>query len=169
MAIKFVTGSANKFAEVRAVLPDLERLECDLVEIQELDAQAIIVEDTSLHLDCLAGGALPGPLIKWFIKGRPLADLYDLARRFDDFGALARTVIGFTDATGAMRYFTGEVRGTVVRPHRAGAFGWDPLFAPRGAGNRTFDEMTAEEKLSLSMRGLAARQLKAWLDARAAG
>lgn len=80
MSIHFITSSANKFKEIQTLVPNLERVEIDLPEIQEIDAQKIIeakldaafehhagpfiVEDTSLYLDCMNG--LPGPLIKWF-------------------------------------------------------------------------------------------------------
>jgi inosine/xanthosine triphosphate pyrophosphatase family protein len=70
--IKFITGNANKFKEISAVVPGLlEQLDVDLPEIQEFDAHLIIrdkleaarlhhddefiIEDTSLYLDCLGG------------------------------------------------------------------------------------------------------------------
>src|SRR3989344_459304 len=42
MALYFLTGSKNKFAEIKAVLPQVEQLERDLTEIQELDPHKII-------------------------------------------------------------------------------------------------------------------------------
>jgi len=93
MALYFLTGSKNKFAEIKAVLPQVEQLERDLTEIQELDPHKIIaaklfearthhgnsfmVEDTSLYLDALNG--LPGPLIKWFMKTFGGRGLYEIA------------------------------------------------------------------------------------------
>jgi inosine/xanthosine triphosphate pyrophosphatase family protein len=82
MAINFITGSRDKFIELKTVIDSLEQIEMELPEIQELDAHKIIeaklkeaitrvageyiVEDTSLYFDAL--GSLPGPLIKWFVK-----------------------------------------------------------------------------------------------------
>ena len=82
MELYFITGNKNKFAEVKAIIPNVKQLDIDLPEIQEIDAKNIIrakllealrhkqvefiVEDTSLHFDCLNG--LSGPLIKWFLK-----------------------------------------------------------------------------------------------------
>ena len=83
--IDFITGSANKFAEVQQVLVHVEltQLRIDLPEIQKVDAKKIIeaklqealrhkpegdfiIEDTSLYMDALPG--LPGPLVKWFLE-----------------------------------------------------------------------------------------------------
>ena len=33
----FITGNNNKFAEIKAIIPDIEQLELDLEEIQEID------------------------------------------------------------------------------------------------------------------------------------
>ena len=38
-------------------------------------------------------------------------------------------------------------------------FGWDPIFIPEGK-KKTFAQMTAEEKNSLSMRKIALEKLK---------
>ena len=77
----FVTGNPGKLAEIKSLLPEVEQLDIDLTEIQDIDARNIIrekltearrhqkgellVEDTSLYLDCLNG--FPGPLIKWLL------------------------------------------------------------------------------------------------------
>lgn len=81
MRLLFITGNKGKFEEVKAALSFVEQFNVDLPEIQEIDSRKIIkfkllealrhknagfiVEDTSLHLDCLNG--LPGPLIRWFL------------------------------------------------------------------------------------------------------
>lgn len=47
---------------------------------------------------------------------------------------------------GHVEYFRGEVEGQIIWPPRGDAgFGYDPVFLPDGF-NRTFGEMTAEEK-----------------------
>src|SRR5579872_5226512 len=105
MALYFLTGSKDKFAEVKTVLPHVEQMEMDLDEIQELDPHKIIanklfqaratlrhgsslmVEDTSLYLNGLNG--LPGPLNKWFLKALGYEGLVKLA---ETFGPAARAV-----------------------------------------------------------------------------
>ena len=53
------------------------------------------------------------------------------------------------------RFWEGRVEGTIVWPPRGeGGFGYDPVFVPEGH-DRTFAEMTLEEKQALSHRGRA--------------
>lgn len=178
MSLYFITGSDHKFEEVKAVLPDIERLDLDLPEIQEIDPKVIIqaklkeatahhdgefiVEDTSLFLDCLP--SLPGPLIKWFLKALTNQGLYDLAAKYGVFGAEARTTIGYAAGHDDIHYFEGSTRGTIVPLRSTGnfGFGWDPIFQPEGSA-KTHAEMTREEKNAVSQRGKAARQLAAFL------
>lgn len=176
MTLYFITGSKHKFAEIKAVIPEVEQLERDLTEVQELDAHKIIaaklfearthhgntfiVEDTSLYFDALGG--LPGPLIKWFMKSIGNEGLYKLAQIFGNFGATAKTIIGYVDEKGKMEFFEGEVKGKIVEPRGETTFGWDPIFMPEGY-QKTFAELSAKEKNSISMRRLAAEKLKAHL------
>ncbi len=51
-------------------------------------------------------------------------------------------------------------------PRGTNGFGYDPIFYYRPYG-RTLGEVSNEEKLAISHRGLAFRQLRAWLAARA--
>ncbi len=179
MHVCFITGNANKFAEARAIVPGLEMLEMDLPEIQEIDARAIIaaklaeavrrepgralvVEDTSLYLECLHG--LPGPLIKWFLQAMGPRGLYDVASKFAETRATARTLVGYADG-GEVRFFEGVVAGSIVAPRGATKFGWDPIFRPSGQ-LKTFAEMTREEKNAISMRRKAFAALKEFLDGR---
>lgn len=176
MALYFLTGSRDKVAEMRAILGDVEQLDIDLPEVQEIDAHkiieaklveaqkhhqgALIVEDTSLYLDALGG--LPGPLIKWFMKTVGNEGLFKMVQAFDNYGAEAKTIMGYADGTGGLEFFEGTVYGTIVEPRGAKGFGWDPIFEPRGTG-KTFAELSAEEKNTYSMRRLAAEKLKEFL------
>ena len=93
MKLYFLTGNTNKFSEAKAILPEIEQINLDLVEIQELDAKKIIrskldqaikespekrffCEDTSLYINCLE--QLPGPLIKWFLQSLGTQGIYDI-------------------------------------------------------------------------------------------
>jgi len=177
MPLYFITGNKNKFNEVKSVLPDIEHLDMDLPEIQDIDAHKVvkakllsafehkkgefIVEDTSLYLDCLNG--LPGPLVKWFQKTIGIEGIADLAEKFGNDGALAKTVIGYAKNPGEIRFFEGDVSGTIVPPRGEHKFGWDPIFRPDGH-KKTFAEMDDEERMSLKMRRIAALKLKEFLD-----
>ena len=53
----------------------------------------------------------------------------------------------------------GECRGEIIRsPRGSNGFGYDPVFAPEGHV-RTFGEMNDDEKLALSHRSRAAKQI----------
>ena len=54
--------------------------------------------------------------------------------------------------------FTGEIRGTIAeKPSGTNGFGYDPIFIPEGF-NKTFAELSREEKNSISHRGRAMRK-----------
>ncbi|MBX3428041.1 MAG: RdgB/HAM1 family non-canonical purine NTP pyrophosphatase [Hyphomonadaceae bacterium] len=64
---------------------------------------------------------------------------------------------------GSVESFEGEARGTIVWPPRGDkGFGYDPIFQPLGL-DRTFGEMTHEEKLPLTHRARAFEKLVASL------
>ncbi len=177
MKIYFATGNSDKFQEAKTVLPELEQVKIDLPEIQELDAKAVIaeklkealkhnsagfiVEDTSLYIDGLNG--LPGPLVKWFTKAIGNEGVYKMAEASGDPKAQAKTIIGYATDAGDIHFFEGAIHGTIVFPRGETKFGWDPIFQPDGH-ERTFAEMTPEEKNEISMRRIAFSKLKDFLE-----
>lgn len=170
--ITFITGNKNKLREAQEILGEVKGHNVDLPEIQEVDPHVIIkakleearkqgltnfiIEDTSLYFDALNG--LPGPLIKWFLETIGNDGLYDLVRNKDP-KAQAKTIIGYSDSEGKISYHEGVVEGKIVAPRGETNFGWDPIFRPDGH-DKTFAEMSAEEKNSLSMRKMALEDLK---------
>jgi XTP/dITP diphosphohydrolase len=65
---------------------------------------------------------------------------------------------------GSERVFVGEALGEIVWPPRGGrGFGYDPIFQPHGR-DRTFAEMTPDEKLPLTHRAKAFAKLLASLS-----
>jgi non-canonical purine NTP pyrophosphatase (RdgB/HAM1 family) len=177
MDLYFITGNKNKFEEAKSVMPDLRQLEIDLPEIQEIDARAVIkekllealkrhqggfvVEDTSLYFECLNG--LPGPLIKWFLKTIGNEGLFKLVQGFGNPTAQAKTMIGYAKSADDIHYFEGIIEGTVVAPRGETNFGWDPIFQPAGH-DRTFAEMSRDEKNSISMRKMAFTKLRGFVQ-----
>ena len=159
MSIHFITGNANKFAEVSVVLDGVKQLDLDLPEIQSLDPKEIIeaklkaalehvpggvmVEDTSLYLDGLHG--LPGPLIRWFLKALGRDGLAKLVLSSGNDRATAKTVIGYATHKGEIHFFEGAISGRIVMPLGETSFGWDPIFQPDGH-DITFAEMALRRK-----------------------
>ncbi len=174
MVLYFITGNKGKLAEAKAILGNVESVDFDLPEIQELDPMKIIeaklkearkiregeffVEDTSVYLNCLNG--FPGPQIKWLLQSIRNEGIYELVSKYQDQGAVARTMIGYINGDN-IQYFTGEVKGKIVAPKGTG-FGWDPIFQPEGY-DITFGEMNAEEKNKISMRKQALVKMKEYL------
>jgi non-canonical purine NTP pyrophosphatase (RdgB/HAM1 family) len=177
----FVTGNPGKLAEIKSLLPEVEQLDIDLMEIQDIDARNIIrekltearrhqkgellVEDTSLYLDCLNG--FPGPLIKWLLGSIGDVGIFELAQRMGNDGAQAKTIIGHVDEHGTVSFFEGVLRGRIVKPHGDQGFGWDRIFQPEGT-ERTFAAMSATEKNSISMRRRALQAFLEWFRTRPA-
>lgn len=175
----FITGNAGKISEAKSILGAnrIEALDIDLPEIQEIDAHKIIkakltealkhkdgdliVEDTSLYLDVLNG--LPGPLIKWFLAKMKADGLFEIAEKFGNYKAQAKTIIGYAKDNKNIKFFEGIIEGEIVKPSGDKGFGWDPIFKPNGY-NISFGEMDREEKNLFSMRKLAFEKLRDYLD-----
>ncbi len=72
------------------------------------------------------------------------------------------TVIAFV-TDNAVHYFDGRVDGRIIAERRGeGGFGYDPLFVPDGY-DKTFAEMSAEQKNAISHRGQAVAKFAAFM------
>lgn len=179
MSLFFVTGNEMKYSEMAELIPNLKQLDLDLPEIQEIDPKKIvkeklseaftqsklkgqfIIDDTSLVFEAL--GNLPGPLIKWFLKGLGLKGIADLVAKLNDTRAQATAIIGYASDPQKIQFFEGTLKGDIVSPRGAG-FGWDPIFQPEGS-SLTFAEMGQTEKNRISHRSKAATKLVEYLKA----
>ena len=175
--LSIITGNKNKFEQVRAIIPEAQQLDIDLIEIQELDPKKVIehkikevfkqtdsevfVEDTCLYLEGLNG--LPGVLTKWFIKSIGAEGIYKMAQSFGCLSARAETLVGYAKDENQIYFFQGEDKGTIVAPRGALGFGWDSIFVPEGL-DRTYGEMEFEERAKTSMRRIAVQKLKDFLE-----
>ncbi len=173
----FITGNKNKLLEIQAVLPNVEQLEIDLDEIQETDPKKIIehkmkealkyqngefiIEDTSLYIKSL--NDLPGPLIKWFMQKLGVNGIFEMVKKLGNDKAEAKTIIGYAKNKDEIHFFEGSIKGTIVKPSGPTNFGWDPIFKPAGY-DKTFQEMSKEEKNKISMRRMAVEKLKTYLE-----
>lgn len=178
MELVFVTGNKNKAKEAAEILDNVHVINeyLELTEVQGEPEEIIknklseayittkrplFVEDTGLFLDALNG--LPGPYIKDFLKNMSHEKLSEVANISDDGRASAKCFIGYIDHNGITRIFTGEVRGRIVKPRGESNFGWDPVFMPDGF-EKTFAEMTSEEKNRISHRRRALEAFRDYLN-----
>jgi XTP/dITP diphosphohydrolase len=171
--VVLVTGNLGKLAEARRLCgADLEAVEVDLPEIQSLDlitvlrakgeeashrlGRPLIVEETGLELDAMAG--FPGPLVKWMLEAVGAEGIARAALALGDDRVTARCALLLLEPEREV-VAVGETHGRVALPPRGdGGFGWDPVFVPDGE-NRTYAELSPEEKDRLSHRGRAWREL----------
>jgi len=172
----FVTGNKGKFDEASKIITNLEQKDIDLIEIQSLNPEEIIkakldeakkyiqgniiVEDGGLYIDSLNG--LPGPLIKWFMKSLDNEGLYKITESCENKKAEAKVIIGVSFDYRDIKFFEGSISGIIVSPRGENGFGWDKIFQPDGF-NKTFAEMTLDEKNEISMRKIAFKKLKEYL------
>ena len=177
MDIYLITGNKNKLREAEQILKvKLKNVDLDLDEIQELDSDKIVehkvkqawtlikkplfVWDQSLYIHCL--NDFPGPLIKWFWTKVTLEKICQIANFFDDHKIYTKTTLTYYDGKN-MRHFYGVVHGTIPTQQRGtNGFAWDPIFIPEGY-DKTFAEMTAEEKNAISMHKIALEKLRDYL------
>ncbi|MDD9953960.1 MAG: non-canonical purine NTP pyrophosphatase [Candidatus Woesearchaeota archaeon] len=173
--ISFITSNTKKFEEAKAILPSLEQKQLDLPEIQDTNPEKVVgaklkaalkhcdevvVEDTSLHMDCLGG--LPGPFIKHFLETIGPDGLFELAEKLGNNKAQGKAIFGYGKGN-ELHFFEGIVEGTIVKRRVADGFGWDLVFQPDGE-SKTFAEMTVEEKNKISHRKKAAEKLREFLN-----
>ena len=173
-----ITGNRHKLREARQILgPGVEGLAIELDEIQGLDedriaehkakaafdiaGKPVVIWDQSLYIRCLGG--FPGPLIKWFWEQVGAARICSIARALGDQAISTRTTLTHYDGS-SLRHCYGELEGTIPpEPRGSNGFAWDTIFIPEGH-QRTFAEMTADEKNAISMHRLALEQLRAFLS-----
>lgn len=66
-----------------------------------------------------------------------------------------KTVLAYIDNSGKEHYFEGKIEGKITKEKRGdGGFGYDPIFIPNGF-DKTFAELSLEEKGKISHRALA--------------
>ena len=186
MKIIFATNNAHKLKEVQAVLGDGFTLvtprECgvteEIPEEQEtLEGNAsqkahylhdrtgcdCFADDTGLEVEAL-GGAPGVHSARYATDGHDFAannrlllrNLEGVANRRARFRTVISLILG-----GEERLFEGIVEGRII-DRETGHEGFDPLFVPDGY-DRTFAELTTEEKNAVSHRARAVRKLADYL------
>lgn len=91
--------------------------------------------------------------------------MYKLLDGHQDKSAIAVCNVGFsTGKPGADPViFCGQTHGTIVKPRDGEqVFGWDNIFRPQGC-DKTFADMTVNEKNEISFRSLALRSFQEYI------
>jgi len=191
--IVFATANENKTAEVRELLKDLYEVKSlvdigcteDIPETSNtLEGNAkqkadyvkakygfdCFADDTGLEVEALNGA--PGVFTARY--GGPEKDAQQnmnyLMNELEKVGALDRSERGARFRTAIHLIINGHEIGVDgicnghIAPLQSGSsgFGYDPVFIPKGE-DRTFSEMNADEKNSMSHRGSAIRSMLEYL------
>jgi XTP/dITP diphosphohydrolase len=178
------TKNVHKLREMAPILEsygfrlqpaDLPKIEIQSDSLQEIVAYAakslprldkpVIVEDAGLFINALNG--FPGPYSHYAYKTIGCKGILKLMQQATDRTAVFQSAIALKTPTGEIHVFTGEARGTITTQERGThGFGFDPIFQPQDT-NKTFAEMTLQEKNLYSHRAKAAKKLAEHLTAKA--
>ncbi|KAI1261278.1 inosine triphosphate pyrophosphatase [Xylariaceae sp. FL1019] len=177
--LNFITGNANKLAEVKAILAptgiSMRNQSLDLPEIQgtvedvtrekcrvaaDIVGGPVLVEDTCLCFNALNG--LPGPYVKWFMSSIGHEGLNNMLAAYPDKSAQAVATFGFCKGPGQeILLFQGRTDGKIVPARGPTNFGWDPIFEYEG---QTYAEMDKAAKNKISHRYKALEKLREWIE-----
>ena len=188
MKIIFASQNPNKIAEIRAKLPAYELVGLDektfpeelletgntlnanalqkVRQVYEKTGENCFADDTGLEVSALDGE--PGVYSARYAGPQKNSE--------DNMSLLLQNLDGKTSRQASFRtvialiwegkeyVFEGICKGEITKG-RSGkkGFGYDPIFQPEGY-NRTFAEMTMEEKSVISHRGLAVDRLVEFLE-----
>lgn len=181
--IVFATNNKNKLAEVRQMLPDYEVVGLqdigftdDIPETADtFEGNALLKADhitEKYGLDCFADDsgleveALDGApgIYSARYAGEPvdhqknIDKILDALKDTTNRQARFKTVIAL-NYQGNKYFFEGIVKGEILHKRQGdGGFGYDPIFKPESY-ERSFAEMTTEDKGQISHRGKAVQQL----------
>jgi XTP/dITP diphosphohydrolase len=194
----FATGNKHKLREMRELLPGIELDGLpENVELPPEDGEsfasialekarvahaatgmAAIADDSGIG--AVALGGRPG-IHSARYGGAAASDKENLAKLLREVaaagggerGAYYTCALALVEADGSEHVFEAECHGRLIeRPRGEGGFGYDPAFVPDATGpgdERTYSELSQDEKNEISHRGLAARQLARHLAERAGG
>jgi XTP/dITP diphosphohydrolase len=189
MQLVFASNNKNKIKEIQTLVSDtiqiisLEDIGCteDIPETAEtIEGNAILkanyvtekygypcfADDTGLEVDALNGA--PGVYSARYAgeqkdandnMDKLLLELKDKSNRKANF----KTVICL-NLYGTQQLFTGIITGKIIDEKiGTNGFGYDPIFIAKGH-QKTFAQLTLEEKAQISHRGIAVAQLIAFLS-----
>ena len=135
--------------------------------------ELVLTDDSGLVVDALAGA--PGVLSARYAAASGESNSTDAAnnrrllRDMDSVSEAERTarfvcVIAAARDGRTLATFQGAAPGRILRlPRGSGGFGYDPLFY-FPAREKTFAELTPEEKAAVSHRGAAFRKFLEWME-----
>jgi XTP/dITP diphosphohydrolase len=178
--IYFATSNKNKFNEASRILEkygyelvlfSFEKKELQSTDLGEIALQSaliaytyvnapVVVEDSGLFIKALNG--FPGPFSSYVYKTIGVRGVLKLMESVTDRSAYFEAAVAIVMPP-FERVFKGSVYGRIAdSPRGTGGFGFDPIFIPENE-DKTFAEMSVEEKNKYSHRARAFEKLGIWL------
>ncbi|WP_297519792.1 XTP/dITP diphosphatase [Thermococcus sp.] len=179
MRLAFVTSNPGKIEEARKYFEPLgvevyqlrfpyPEIQADTLEevaeygvkwLSERLNSPFFLDDSGLFINALRD--FPGVYSAYVYKTLGIDGILKLLEGVDDRSAYFKSVVAYWD--GELHLFKGRVDGEIIHEKKgSGGFGFDPVFRPLGF-ERTFAEMTTEEKNWISHRGRALKAFAEWL------
>jgi XTP/dITP diphosphohydrolase len=176
--IYFVTGNIHKYNEISTLFKKehlkyiLNHKNIKTVEIQAKNIEEValnklqsiegqlngsyFIEDAGFFVDIPLNG-FPGVYSSYVMKTLGNTGILKLINNFDDSQAHFTSIIAlYFEPLDKKLIFEGKVYGKVSNTAKgSGGFGFDPIFLPNEIPNKTFAELTMEEKNAISHRGQA--------------
>lgn len=170
----FITSNKGKFVEVQNKLSEINidviqkdigypEIQADSLEdvalyglndVRKRFNKPFILEDAGLFINSLNG--FPGVYSSYVyhtVGCEGVLRLMEVFKRDSDRRAVFRSVFAYNMPDEKPFLFVGECPGVISKKIRGSyGFGYDPIFIPDGE-NRTFAEMSVEEKNCFSHRG----------------
>ena len=184
--VYFITGNKYKFREVSEIFKkkkikyDLEQRDIKTTEIQAQKLKDValfklnsvknkikgsfFVEDAGFFVDIPLEG-FPGAYSSYVLKTIGNEGILKLINDFNRSVAHFSAIIAlYFKPIDKILFFEGMVEGKVSKTIRGkGGFGFDPIFIPNITPDKTFAELSTEEKNKISHRGQALGKLLEFL------
>ena len=184
--IYFVTGNIHKFNEISDLFSkadikyNLKRKEVEMVEIQTTNVKKVatlkinsikgqvdgsyFIEDAGFFVDIPLNG-FPGVYSSYVMKTIGNKGILRLIDDFEKTSAHFTSIIAlYFKPLDKNLFFEGTIHGKLSKTVRGErGFGFDPIFIPNSISNKTFAEISTEEKNNISHRGQALKKLISFL------
>ena len=184
--VYFITGNKYKFREVSEIFKkkkikyDLEQRDIKTTEIQaqtlkdvalfklnsirEKINSSFFIEDAGFFVDIPLNG-FPGVYSSYVLRTIGNEGILKLINDFIQSRAHFSAVIAlYFKPKDKVYFFKGNIEGRVSSKIRGkGGFGFDPIFIPDIIPDKTFAELSIEEKNRVSHRGIALKKLVKFL------
>jgi len=185
--VYFITGNRNKFREASEIFTKTKlnyTLKHMNIKTTEIQAQSIkdvalfklnsvkhrvndsfFIEDAGLFVDVPLKG-FPGVYSSYVLK---TIGNRGILRLIDDFEAsiahFSAIIAFYFKPKDKILFFEGNVKGRISDTIRGkGGFGFDPIFISNNIPDKTFAELSVEEKNSISHRGQAFTNFTEYLE-----